>query len=82
MLRKVKTFEGGTAYKTSENIYWVLNLTDTWRNMGGQWGALVRENLRQFYQEITEAVAARGIDKKEQLKVARQLIYRFFIKKT
>jgi len=71
-LRKVATFESGTAYKTSENIYWVLTLTGSWRDMGRQYGALVREDLRQFYQEITEDVAARGIDKKAQLEAAKQ----------
>jgi hypothetical protein len=69
---KVTTFEGGTAYKTSDNIYWVLNLTGTWREMGRQYGGLVREDLCQFYQEITEDVAARGIDKKEQLEDAKE----------
>lgn len=71
-LLKVTTFEGGTAYKTSDNIYWVLSLTGTWREMGRQYGGLVREDLRQFYQEITEDVAARGMDKKEQLEAAKE----------
>ncbi len=70
-LLKVATFEGGTAYRTSDNVYWVLSLTGTWREMGRQYGGLVREDLRQFYQEITEDVAARGIDKKEQLEAAK-----------
>lgn len=71
-LGKVTTFEGGTAYKTSDNIYWVLTLTGSWRNMGRQYGGLVRQDLRQFYQEITEDVAVRGLDKKAQLEVAKQ----------
>lgn len=71
-LLKVTTFEGGTAYKTRDNIYWVLSLTGSWRNMGRQYGGLVHEDLRQFYQDITEDVAARGIDQKTQLEVATQ----------
>ncbi len=71
-LLPMAAFQGGTAYKTSDHIYWVLSLNGTWREMGRQYGGLVREDLRQFYQEITEDVAARGIDKKEQLKVAKE----------
>lgn len=71
-LHMVAAFEGGAAYKTSDNIYWVLKLTGTWREMGRQYGGLVREDLCQFYQEISNDVAARGIDKKEQLEVAKQ----------
>ena len=71
-LLKLATFENGNAYRTHNNIYWVLSLNGSWRNMGRQYGGLVREDLRQFYQDITEDVASRGIDKKAQLKVAKQ----------
>ena len=71
-LRKVKTFEGGTAYKTNDGIYWVLNLTGSWREMGRQYGGLVRQALRLFYREITADVADRGISREEQLETAQQ----------
>jgi len=69
---QIKTFEDGIAYKTRDNIYWVLSLKGSWRDMGRQYGGLVREDLRQFYQEITEDVTVRGIDKKAQIEVAKQ----------
>jgi hypothetical protein len=70
-LVKVMAFEGGTAFRTGDNIYWVLSLRGTWREMGRQYGGLVREDLRRFYGEITEDVAARGIDKRRQLEEAK-----------
>lgn len=70
-LTPVRVFEGGTAYRTSDDCYWVLRLSGSWRQMGRQYGGLVRDGLRQFYAEITTDVKERGIDIDEQLENAR-----------
>jgi hypothetical protein len=70
-LTPVRVFEGGTAYRTSEDCYWVLSLNGSWRQMGRQYGGLVRDELCQFYAEITTDVEERGIDTDEQLENAR-----------
>lgn len=49
----------------------MLSLSGTWRQMGRQYGGLVRDELRQFYAEITADVEERGIDIDEQLENAR-----------
>ncbi|HOI38926.1 MAG TPA: hypothetical protein PLF11_16300, partial [Bacillota bacterium] len=61
LLTPVRVFEGGTAYRTSEDRYWVLSLSGSWRQMGRQYGGLVRDELRQFCAEITADVEERGI---------------------
>jgi len=71
LLKPVRVFEGGTAYRTSEDCYWVLRLSGSWRQMGRQYGGLVRDELRQFYAEITADVEERGIDICEQLENAK-----------
>jgi len=71
LLTPVRVFEGGTAYRTSEDRYWVLSLSGSWRQMGRQYGGLVRDELRQFCAEITADVEERGIGIDEQLENAR-----------
>jgi len=70
-LAPVRVFEGGTAYRTSDDCYWVLRLSGSWRQMGRQYEGLVRDELRQFYTGVTTDVEERGIDIDEQLENAR-----------
>jgi len=72
-LREGASFEGGTAYRTADDIYRVLNLSGSWREMGRQYGALAKDALQQFYREITSDVEARGIDLPQQLDAAKGL---------
>ncbi len=72
-LIRTATFEGGTAYRTADDIYWVLDLKGTWREMGRQYGALVKADLKAFYTEITSDLERRGMSLEDQLIVARGL---------
>ncbi|HEX2987309.1 MAG TPA: C45 family peptidase [Chloroflexota bacterium] len=72
-LTEIKTFEGGTAYRTSDDAYWVLSLNGTWREMGRQYGGLVGDDLRQFYADISADVATRGMDYDKQLENAKAI---------
>ena len=65
-LTQVASFEGGTAYRTADDVYGVLNLSGTWRAMGRQYGALVKHDLAAFCAEITDDLAARGMDARQQ----------------
>jgi len=70
-LTEKSTFEGGAAYRTADDIYWVLCLSGSWEEMGRQYGALVKDDLQAFYKEITEDIAQRGISQSEQLSTAK-----------
>jgi predicted choloylglycine hydrolase len=69
-LTEVSTFEGGTAYRTEDDIYWVLSLSGSWKEMGRQYGGLVADDLNEFYTAITQDMASRGMDSDELLEVA------------
>ena len=66
-------FEGGQAYRTSSDLFRVLNLTGSWREMGRQYGGLAGEDLRLFHDRIVADVTGRGVAGDEQLTVARDL---------
>lgn len=70
-LTKTAAFGNGTAYRTADNIYRVLNLKGTWREMGRQYGALVKDDMKAFYTEITADLEKRGMSIEDQLTVAR-----------
>lgn len=72
-LRQVRSFEGGNAYRTGDDIYWVLELGGSWLQMGRQYGGLVKEELRRFHDEITEDLTARGMGYDAQLANAKEL---------
>jgi hypothetical protein len=73
LLTELGQFESGTVYKTSEDAYWVLSLYGSWREMGREYGGLVCEELRHFYEEISADIAARGMGHEEQLMNAKAL---------
>jgi hypothetical protein len=72
-LMEISTFEGGSAYRTADDIYWVLNLSGSWEEMGRQYGGLVADDLKEFYAAITQDIANRGMDSEELLEVAEAL---------
>ncbi len=72
-LREVTTFEGGIAYRTQGDTYWALSLSGSWEEMGRQYGGLVSNDLQNFYHEITEDIAVRGIPEDEQLQTAQEI---------
>lgn len=76
-LGEVREFEGGKAYKNNDNAYWMLILNGTWREMGCQYGGLVRDELRRFYADISRDILARGMSYDEQLESARALASSF-----
>lgn len=53
-------FEGGYAYKTVVGNYPVLQLQGSWRQMGREYGGLVGDKLRTFYDAIFADMKARG----------------------
>lgn len=72
-LMEEKIFEGGSAYKTGADAYWALSLRGTWREMGRQYGGLVKDDLQGFYKDISEDVTNRGMDYLAQLENAKGL---------
>lgn len=70
---EVSTFEGGTAYRTADDIYWVLDLSGSWKEMGRQYGGLVAHDLKEFYAAITQDIAGRGMDSDQLLEAAESL---------
>ena len=69
----VSVFEGGTAYRTADSIYWVLTLSGSWKEMGRQYGGLVADDLKEFYAAITQDIVSRGMDSEELLEAAEAL---------
>lgn len=72
-LTEVSTFEGGGAYRTADDIYWVLSLSGSWKEMGRQYGGLVADDLKEFHAAITQDIVSRGMDSDEFLEVAEAL---------
>ena len=70
---EVSTFEGGAAYRTADDIYWVLTLSGSWKEMGRQYGGLVADDLQEFHAAITQDIARRGMDSDDLLEVAEAL---------
>lgn len=68
-----RSFEGGSAYRTEDDIYWVLELSGSWLQMGRQYGGLVKDELRRFHDEITADLTSRGMGYEAQLANAREL---------
>lgn len=74
---EVERFEGGTVHKTDADAYWVLTLKGTWREMGRQYGGLVGDELRQFFAEISDDLARRGMPLDEQFGNAKSMAATF-----
>lgn len=66
-------YEGGEAYRTSSDLFLVLNLTGSWREMGHQYGGLAGEELRLFHDRIVADVTDRGVSGDEQIEIAREI---------
>jgi len=67
LLTFVDSFEGGTSYLSPNGIYPILNLYGDWHTMGRQYGHLLQQQLREFHDEISADVIARGISYDEQV---------------
>ena len=71
-LMQKASFEGGTAYRTADDIYWVLSLSGSWKEMGRQYGSLVADDLKEFHDAITQDIVSRGMDKDTLLKTSEE----------
>jgi len=60
----VSAFEKGTKYKTEKGKFIVLDLHGSFRDMGRQYGYLMREEMQTAYSRTTNEAAAMGLDKK------------------
>ncbi len=60
-LQKVETFEGGFLYKTNSGKFHVISLNGTYRQMGRQYGYLLRGLMADYYQEVEQIMLASGI---------------------
>src|SRR4030042_1543283 len=57
-LEKVSEFEGGRLYRAGK-IY-VAQLNGDYREMGRQYGGLMKSQIKQFYEEAVEGYFARN----------------------
>lgn len=62
----VDSFEGGTLYKTKDGKFNVLDLHGSYREMGRQYGHLLKDEMNSMYAEITADLARRGMGEAEQ----------------
>lgn len=72
-LKFVESFEGGNRYLTPNGIYPILNLFGSWEEMGRQYGYLLRDQLREFHDEISSDLASRGVGYEAQVEAATAL---------
>lgn len=78
-LQTVNTFEGGTLFQTTgaggSGAFNVLSLNGDWRQMGRQYGALMKTQMSEFYDLATAWLAtSRGMTT-ENLRQAGQYLY-------
>ncbi|VVB57474.1 Peptidase family M23 [uncultured archaeon] len=59
----VSSFEGGSKYKTLNNSFTVLDLHGSFREMGRQYGYLMREEMQEAYARTMNETAAMGMPK-------------------
>jgi hypothetical protein len=64
------SFEGGTLYKTLDGKYNVLDLHGSYREMGRQYGYLLKDELNSMYQDTAADLAQRGLDEQGQVSEA------------
>ena len=60
------SFEGGTLYKTKDGKYNVLDLHGTYREMGRQYGYLLKDEMQAMYNETKADLVRRGMNEQEQ----------------
>ncbi|MDO8840992.1 C45 family peptidase [Methanocalculus sp.] len=69
----IRDFEGGRAFRTKTDRYWVLHLSGSWMEMGRQYGGLMNDELRLFHDEIVADISARGVSKEMQHSVSGEM---------
>jgi len=62
-LVRTGAFESGVKYKTKEGKFTVLDLHGSFREMGRQYGYLMRSEMQETYKRIMDETAARGLDR-------------------
>ena len=67
-------FEQGTRYSTKSGKFAVLDLHGSFREMGRQYGYLMREEMQEAYNKTIEETTAMGMPK-EQVKAAGDMLY-------
>ncbi|MCX5748863.1 MAG: C45 family autoproteolytic acyltransferase/hydrolase [Candidatus Saganbacteria bacterium] len=65
-LRKAAVFEGGILYRTANDKFYVPVLKGSWREMGRQYGGLLKPQLNEFYNSVTDYLTSEGISYKDQ----------------
>ena len=60
-LQKVETYDGGFLYKTNSEKFHVICLNGTYRQMGRQYGYLLRDLMADYYNEVERISLATGI---------------------
>lgn len=70
----VSSFEGGDKYKTLNGSFTVLDLHGNFRQMGRQYGYLMREEMQEAYNKTMVETAAMGMPP-EQVIAAGDMLY-------
>ena len=67
-------FEGGVKYRTAADKFTVLDLHGSFREMGRQYGYLMRNEMQEAYKRTMNGTAAMGLGK-AQVKEAGDMLY-------
>ena len=79
-LQLISTFEGGKLYRAGQIN--VLELHGTFRQMGRQYGQLLKDQLQAFYREAIEArIIQKGTATAEELSVMAHKVFDFYPKR-
>jgi hypothetical protein len=73
-LVRAGAFEGGVKYRTANDKFTVLDLHGSFREMGRQYGYLMREEMREAYNRTMNETAAMGMGK-AQVDEASSMLY-------
>jgi CubicO group peptidase (beta-lactamase class C family) len=77
-LQTMNTFEGGTLFQTTSaggsGAFNVLSLNGDWRQMGRQYGSLMKTQMSEFYDLAAARLVARGMTA-EDLRQLGQYLY-------
>jgi len=60
-LQKVETFDGGFLYKTNSEKFQVISLNGSYRQMGRQYGYLLRDLMAAYYNDVENIMLSTGI---------------------
>jgi hypothetical protein len=72
-LNYVSSFEGGTLYKTKDGKYDVLDLHGTYREMGRQYGYLMKDEMQAMYNETKADLVRRGMSEPKQFSESNKI---------